>query len=388
MDALEASVSSRLDEDTGSARPKPNDKPTSLSERDKGNQSGEKRTRCSTGSKSGFSEEKSSSKEPDLGSLSAKIDKLTDIVGEVVPIVRQLKAAHDEDERSRGELEDDLLDGSSSEGDVHPDKHEEDSSPESAAKRRKLDSSEGGIVDSLVLEVTDTERTGTALPDKIASVLDNILSRGLKDQAATARKETIKRPENCKLLSVTKVNQEIWDIAHHSTRSMDSRLQKMQELLIKGLTPIATLAGSVGETMESSGELPDKTQVWSDLSTAMVLIAGANHELNMCRRDMFKADLDKDYKALCNNKHPVEGELFGSDLIERLKTVKESNKASKQLTKYQSGFTKRSGRENDRSRGPFLSQRRGKNQWGHPRKNYDVARQKKSSQLKVTAKQK
>jgi hypothetical protein len=309
-------------------------------------------------------------------------------VGEVVPIVRQLKAAHDEDERSRGELEDDLLDGSSSERDVHPDKHEEDSSPESAAKRRKLDSSEGGIVDSLVLEVTDTERTGTALPDKIASVLDNILSRGLKDQAATARKETIKRPENCKLLSVTKVNQEIWDIAHYSTRSMDSRLQKMQELLIKGLTPIATLAGSVGETMESSGELPDKTQVWSDLSTAMVLIAGANHELNMCRRDMFKADLDKDYKALCNNKHPVEGELFGSDLIERLKTVKESNKASKQLTKYQSGFTKRSGRENDRSRGPFLSQRRGKNQWGHPRKNYDVARQKKSSQLKVTAEQK
>ncbi len=134
MDALEASMSSRLDEDTGSARPKPNDKQTSLSERDKGNQSGEKRTRCSTGSKSGFSEEKSSSKEPDLGRLSAKIEKLTDIVGEVVPIVRQLKAAYDEDERSRGELEDDLLDGSSSEGDVHPDKHEEDSSPESAAK--------------------------------------------------------------------------------------------------------------------------------------------------------------------------------------------------------------------------------------------------------------
>ncbi len=65
-------------------------------------------------------------------------------MGEVVPIVRQLKAAHDEDERSQGELEDDLLDGSSSEGDVHPDKHEEDLSPESAAKRRKLDSSRGG----------------------------------------------------------------------------------------------------------------------------------------------------------------------------------------------------------------------------------------------------
>ena len=276
---------------------------------------------------------------------------------------------------------------SSSEGDGVVDRHDDHSRPESAAKRQKLDSPDGGLIDSLVLEVTDTERTGTALPEKIASVLDNILSRGLKDEAAKPRKATIKRPENCKLLSVTKVNQEIWHIAHHSTRSMDSRLQKMQELLVKGLTPIATLAGSVGEAMESSADLPDKTQLWSDLSTAMVLIAGANHELNMCRRDMFKADLDKDYKALCNNKHPVEDELFGSDNIERLKTVKESNKASKQLTKYQPDFTKRSGRENDRSRGPFLSQRRGRTQWGRPRKHYDMTRQKKSSQQKGTAKQ-
>lgn len=114
---------------------------------------------------------------------------------------------------------------------------------------------------------------------------------------------------------------------------MDVRLQKMQELLIKGLIPVAKLAGLVGEAIEGTSDMPDEKSSWEDLSSAVVLIAGANHELNMCRRDLFKADLDKDYKALCNNKHPVEGELFGEDLAERLKTVKESNKASKQLTK-------------------------------------------------------
>ena len=81
--------------------------------------------------------------------------------------------------------------------------------------------------------------------------------------------------------------------------------------------------------MENSSTLPDKTQVWDNLSNALVLIAGANHELNMCLRNMFKADLNKDYKALCNNKHPVEGTFSGSDLIECLKTVKASNKAPK-----------------------------------------------------------
>ena len=86
MDALEASVGSRLDEDQGSVRPKPNDKQTPLSEKDKGNQSSEKRPGRSAGSYSGLPEAISSSIEPDLGSLSAKIDKLTDIVGEVVPL--------------------------------------------------------------------------------------------------------------------------------------------------------------------------------------------------------------------------------------------------------------------------------------------------------------
>ena len=77
MDDLEASVGSRLDEVSGSARPKPNDKQKALSESDKGNQSGEKRPRCSTGPNS----------EPDLSKLSAKIDKLTNIVGEIAPVV-------------------------------------------------------------------------------------------------------------------------------------------------------------------------------------------------------------------------------------------------------------------------------------------------------------
>ena len=48
--------------------------------------------------------------------------------------------------------------------------------------------------------------------------------------------------------------------------------------------------------------------------------------------DLFKADLDADYKAICSNKQPVELELFGDDLTERLKTVKENKKASQQLT--------------------------------------------------------
>lgn len=124
----------------------------------------------------------------------------------------------------------------------------------------------------------------------------------------------------------------------------------MQELLIKGLVPVAKIAGFVGEAMEGTSDMPDEKSSWEDLSSAVVLIAGANYELNMCRRDLFKADLDKDYKALCNNKHPVDGELFGEDLAERLQTVKESNKASEQLTENHKGSSKRPEGQQNQSR--------------------------------------
>jgi len=53
-----------------------------------------------------------------------------------------------------------------------------------------------GVVDSLVLEVTESEQTSAALPEKIASILNNILASGLNEQAAMSRNERIKRPEN------------------------------------------------------------------------------------------------------------------------------------------------------------------------------------------------
>ena len=231
----------------------------------------------------------------DLDELNSKIDKLTDIVGSVVPIVKELKTAYDEartndaysldpDNRESGES------GDEEEPLEPPAKKAKDSPPDT-------NDSEGGLLDSLVLEVTGIERTGPALPEKIVTAVNSILASGLSEQIAATKMESINRPENCNLLKITKVNQEIWDIALKQTRTMDARLQKMQELLIKGLISTAQLAGCVGDALEGTKELPDVKTIWEDLSNGMVLTAAANHMLNMCRRDMFKADLDPDYKA-------------------------------------------------------------------------------------------
>ena len=94
---------------------------------------------------------------------------------------------------------------------------------------------------------------------------------------------------------------------------MDARLQALQDSLIKGLIPLATMAGKVGAAIDTKVALPPKEELWEALSNASVLVAAANHHLNICRRDMFKFELNESYKALCNNKHAVGQQLFGDD---------------------------------------------------------------------------
>ena len=127
---------------------------------------------------------------------------------------------------------------------------------------------------------------------------------------------------------------------------MDARLQKMQETLIKCLMPIAKLAGSVEEVIDTvpGSQMPTNESMWDNLSNSISLISAANHELNMCRRDMFKSELDESYKAIC------------------------TNKAAKQLTgnnrrSYSKGFHRNSS---STPQSNFLFQGRGRPRWGGP----------------------
>ena len=93
----------------------------------------------------------------------------------------------------------------------------------------------------LVEKVTENEQTEPTLHEKVSSLVNSLLTSVLNEPALLKRKENIKRPENCKLLRVTKANSEIWDTAQKTTRSMDARSQKVQQSLVNSIIPIARL---------------------------------------------------------------------------------------------------------------------------------------------------
>ena len=216
---------------------------------------GEKRRRESPHSHGVWSSEATADFAPktssstDLNSVDQKINLLMTMMNDIAPVVNTLNKAY----------EDSLL--AESDEDID----DSDACPPSKQTKLATDTTgpelSMGVVNSLVSEINIDEKTGPAISEKIAKALDGILSVGLNEPVAAKRKEAIGRPQNCKLLATTRVNHEIWDITKKQTRSIDARFQQLQGALMKGLIPLTSVAGKVGEAIDTESSLPCKEQM-------------------------------------------------------------------------------------------------------------------------------
>ena len=118
-----------------------------------------------------------------LAKLNHKVDQLTSLLANVAPVVQKLKATYD----AAQEEEEKLFNSSEGEG-------------------------EENATDKELTEPLTGPPRETAL-----SLVDSLLASGLNEPALLEWKENIKRPEKCKLLQVTKVTSEIWDITQKTT---------------------------------------------------------------------------------------------------------------------------------------------------------------------------
>ena len=116
--------------------------------------------------------------------------------------------------------------------------------------------------------MTEDEETERPLHEKVSSLVDSLLASGLNEPALLKRIESIRRPQNCKLLRRTK----------KSTRR--------SRILLKNIIPIARLMETTGDALEKGGAMPSPDEPWKGLFNSVLLKASATHELKMCRQDL------------------------------------------------------------------------------------------------------
>ena len=155
------------------------------------------------------------------------------------------------------------------------------------------------------------EEVGEAIDDEFAQVIINLLTKGMQDDRLQERLNKMARPSNCEALTKVKVNQLVWDNLSSDIRSQDIRRQKVQTSLIRGLTGVVRATDKMLSCLDG---IPIGNNVIQLLSDSIVLLADANTELNMRRKELIKPDLHRDYKHLCSSSIQSTSWLFGDEL--------------------------------------------------------------------------
>ena len=77
--------------------------------------------------------------------------------------------------------------------------------------------------------------------------------------------------------------------------------------------------------------MPSKNEVVNNLMDRVLLLASANMELNVLRREALRPELHASYRYLCAPSNPISSELFGDDLPIAVKDITDNNRISSKL---------------------------------------------------------
>ena len=199
----------------------------------------------------------------------------------------------------------------------------------------KLGSSvaEDTLLNGIAQDFESDEQTDPQVARKLADIPNKRWGSKLEEAKLKEKLAKYNRPDNCKKLTVPKVNPEIWNKLKHVTTSADLRLANMQKILVK----VGSAVAKSTDTLLAMRADPEKTSASASTeklgklvthnADALALLGHVNIELSYRRRDAIKPNLNNEYSSLCGSQVPITGLLFGDELQSQLISI------SRQLTK-------------------------------------------------------
>ena len=183
----------------------------------------------------------------------------------------------------------------------------------------------------------ESDLTGPAVPDSLANLVSTMIKKRQTEEKEKKLLQDLLQPENIPLLTNPRVNRNVWDKMDSKTRSQDLSLVRVGDKAVKSIIASTQLAAGLAGLADLKGKvLGDTRRAIKDLTkTALTAVqAGAStlQEINQRRRDNIRTHLSDTFKSLCNVPDEEGEELFGADLPEKMKALRQQNDIGKQLT--------------------------------------------------------
>ena len=149
-----------------------------------------------------------------------------------------------------------------------------DPSDSGVAKKSACSDSEkqNDVLESLTQAFVQTKDKSPAITEKVASLIDNMASGGLSPETVKERVDKYPPLENCKFLCTTTINEEVWDLLPRRSKTVDLAFQKVQELLVQGLSSLSLLGDQLAKDMQT-GKPTNVRQVLDQVMDSIALVA-------------------------------------------------------------------------------------------------------------------
>ena len=168
--------------------------------------------------------------------------------------------------------------------------------------------------------------SGPPIGNELAQSVNFLMENKLEEKQLTQTCENYPKPQNCNLV-IPKVNPLIWENLGAKTRTMDVKIQNCQKPLVKGITAVLK---NIGDRKTTEAE-----------EDSIALLANANYQLNLIRKDLIKPELNQRYAHLCKPNVKSTEWLFGDDLTKTVKDLDEQQKTAGVMRQPKTRFSQR-----------------------------------------------
>ena len=133
------------------------------------------------------------------------------------------------------------------------------------------------------------------------------------------------RPGNCDSVIHTRVNPELWAALKSTTKALDNKLQKIQQLFLRAVVPIARALDGLLKANDAGGDRQSTAKLLLD---GVTMLGAANCELNNKRRELIRPELSLAFKPLCSAEsvQATSSLLFGDNLPQRCKELRDTHR--------------------------------------------------------------
>jgi hypothetical protein len=176
------------------------------------------------------------------------------------------------------------------------------------------------------------EKTGPPVEEKLGKVGTTMFTNPLPREKAKTVREKYPIAANMNNVLVPRINEPFWGEMTANQRKTDIKIAAGQSLVI-------TAASAIFSAVDKLRKDGDRSGVVEQLLDATALLGRSHYDSSVLRRLLIKPVLG-DYTELCSEKVPFTERLFGDDLPQAMKEIKQTKEVDKELTR-KSGFSQK-----------------------------------------------